>query len=318
MQMVTAIEALDTAAFIVWSETSEYDKISFLRIQKLIRAHVANYVYVEVGSHLGGTLAPHLADPRCRTVISIDPRPGELQDVRGRSFAYEGNSTTRMIEGLEQVLPEGCLTKLRTFDLDAAEVCHADISARADLVMIDGEHTIVAAFSDVMSLLPIIAADAVISFHDANLVADAIQNLERFFRYASIEFATVFLRDNVCAIGLRGMAEHVAAELGPHSNDRGQFLANARRQVWGCIVSEALLRGDVSSRQELDASERVCAALRLELEEAHRTADTALEAADSQVKIREALAQRLRAIESSTTWRIAGPARWLVSKALRR
>src|SRR5207253_3992080 len=89
MQMVTAIEALDTAAFIVWSETSEYDKISFLRIQKLIRAHVANYVYVEVGSHLGGTLAPHLADPRCRTVISIDPRPGEQQDVRGRTFAYE-------------------------------------------------------------------------------------------------------------------------------------------------------------------------------------------------------------------------------------
>jgi len=28
MQMVTAIEALDTAVFIVWSETSEYDKIS--------------------------------------------------------------------------------------------------------------------------------------------------------------------------------------------------------------------------------------------------------------------------------------------------
>jgi hypothetical protein len=172
----------------------------------------------------------------------------------------------------------------------------------------------VAAFSDVMSLLPIIAADAVISLHDANLVADAIQNLERFFTYAGIEFATVFLRDNVCAIGLRGMAEHVAAELGPHANDRGQFLANARRQVWGCIVSEALLRGDVSSRQELDASERVCDALRLELEEAHRTA----EAADSQVKIREALAQRLRTIESSTTWRITGPARWLVSKALRR
>src|SRR6266566_606872 len=66
MQIVTAIEALDIAAFIVESQTSEYDKISFLRIQNMIRAHVANYVYVEVGSHLGGTLAPHLADPRCR------------------------------------------------------------------------------------------------------------------------------------------------------------------------------------------------------------------------------------------------------------
>jgi SAM-dependent methyltransferase len=318
LKMVSAIETLNTTAFVVESQTTECDKISLLRIQKLIRAHVANYVYVEVGSHLGGTLAPHLADPRCQMVISIDPRPCEQPDVRGRLFVYEDNSTTRMIEGLERALPAGCLTKLRTFDLDAAEVCPVDIDARADLVMIDGEHTPVAAFSDVMSLLPIIAADAVTSFHDANLVADAIQNLERFFTYASINFATVFLRDNVCAIGLRRMAEHVAAELGPHAHNRGQFLANARRHVLGCIVSEALRRGDVSSRDELDASERARDAIRLDLEEAHRIAHAAREAADNQVKIREALALQLRTLEASTSWRITGPARWLVSKALRR
>jgi len=120
-----------------------------------------------------------------------------------------------MIEGLEQVLPEVVLLSSGRLTLDAAEVCHADIGARADLVMIDGEHTTVAAFSDVMSLLPIIAADAVICFHDANLVADAIRNLERFFTYASIEFATVFLRDNVCAIGCVGWRSTSPLSLAP-------------------------------------------------------------------------------------------------------
>jgi hypothetical protein len=226
--IVKAIEVFDTSAFVVESQTSAEDKVSFLRIQNLIRACAANYVYMEVGSHLGGTLVPHLADPRCRSVISIDPRPHKQPDERGCSFTYDGNSTARMIEGLKQVLSIDCLAKLRTFDLDAAQVPLVDIAARADLVMVDGEHTNVAVFSDVMSLLPAIVPDAIIAFHDANLVADAIQNLERYFIYAGIEFATVFLRDSVCAIGLRGMAERVTVALAPYARYREQFLADAR------------------------------------------------------------------------------------------
>ena len=231
IKVVNAIEAVDATAFVIESQISHNDKLSFLRLQRLIRSRLDSYVYIEVGSHLGGTLAPHLADPRCRMATSIDPRPLELPDARGCSFVYNGNSTARMVEGLKSVLPEHCLAKLRTFDLDAAEVCHAEIKARPDLVMIDGEHTIVAAFSDVMSLLPVVSENAVISFHDANVVADAIRNLERFFTYAGIKFATVFLPDKVCAIGLRGMADHIATELGPHALDRDQFIANARNQV---------------------------------------------------------------------------------------
>jgi hypothetical protein len=102
--------------------------------------------------------------------------------------------------------------------------------------MIDGEHTIVAAFSDVMSLLPAVSENAVISFHDANLVADAIRNLERFFIYTGVKFATVFLPDNVCAIGLRGAADHIATELRPHALDRDRFLVNARHHVFECIA----------------------------------------------------------------------------------
>jgi hypothetical protein len=231
IKMTNAVNAGDASAFVIESQTSHNDKVSLLRLQRLIRSRLDGYVYVEVGSHLGGTLAPHLADPHCRMAISIDPRPLEHPDAFGRSFVYKGNSTARMLEVLKSVLPESCLAKLTTFDLDAADVPRAEIKALADLVMIDGEHTVVAAFSDVMSLLPVVSENAVISFHDANLVADAIRNVERFLAYAGVEFATVFLPDNVCAIGLRGMADPVAEELGPHALDRDRFIVNARKQV---------------------------------------------------------------------------------------
>jgi len=231
IKAANAINAADASAFVVESQTSHNDKVSLLRIQRLIGSRLDTYAYAEVGSHLGGTLAPHLADPHCRMAISIDPRPLEHPDAFGRSFVYNGNSTARMLEVLRSALPESCLAKLTTFDLDAAEVPRAEINARADLLMIDGEHTVVAAFSDVMSLLPVVSENAVLSFHDANLVADAIRNLERFFSYADVKFATVFLADNVCAIGLRGMADPVAEELGPHALDRDRFLVDARKQV---------------------------------------------------------------------------------------
>jgi hypothetical protein len=230
-RVVNAIEAVDATAFVVESQISHNDKLSFLRLQRLVRSRLESYVYIEVGSHLGGTLAPHLADPRCRMATSIDSRPLELPDARGCSFVYPGNSTARMVEGLKSVLPGHCLAKLSTFDLDAAEVRHTEVKGRADLVMIDGEHTIVAAFSDAMSLLPVVSENAVISFHDADVVADAIRNLERFFTYTGVKFATLFLPDKVCAIGLRGMADPIATELGLHALDRDRFIANARNQV---------------------------------------------------------------------------------------
>ena len=117
------------------------------------------------------------------------------------------------------------------FDLDAAEVRHADIDARADLIMVDGEHTTAAAFSDVMSLLPIVSEDAVISFHDAKLVADesAILNASSHMPGSSCNNVA---SDSVCAIESRGMADAIAAKLGPHAHDRKRFLRNARQQVW--------------------------------------------------------------------------------------
>jgi hypothetical protein len=140
---------------------------------------------MELGSHIGGSLMPHLADPQCRAVIFNDPRPS----------------------------------------------------------------------------------------HDSNLVADAIQNLERYLAFAGIEFTTVFLPDVVCAIGLGAMAQRLALELElePYAISRTQFLSEARRQVWASIVWESLVRGDVSSRSDLDTSQKECVALRLAVDQTRRT-----------------------------------------------
>ncbi|MGB7973242.1 MAG: class I SAM-dependent methyltransferase [Roseiarcus sp.] len=333
-QIVASVEALDPSAFVVESQTTIEDRVSFLRIQKLMRACATNYAYVEVGSHIGGTLAPHLADPYCYAAISIDPRPSEQEDARGRSFIYNGNSTSRMIEVLQQALPEGCLAKLSTFDLDAAEVCHADLPARAELLLIDGRHTTTAAFSDAMSLVPAMASDAIISFHDSNLVADAIQNFERYLACAGVEFATVFLRDQVCAIGLRGMAERVAQELGPYALDRTQFLSEARQQVWESIISAALLSAGVSSTSKWATPsnnlvrKETAFALRSEIDEAHRAAAlvaddqakayaarvTELDQALAQAQSERARLQReLDDVLHSTFWQTTAPVRQAAS-----
>jgi len=57
------------------SETSPADKFSLLAIQNALRQRKRSYVYLEIGSHLGGTIQPHLMDPQCQKIYSIDKRP---------------------------------------------------------------------------------------------------------------------------------------------------------------------------------------------------------------------------------------------------
>ena len=100
---VRGIERSDTAVFRLLTQSSEGDRRSLLDIQNIVRAVDASYVYLEVGSHLGGTLLPHLMDPLCRVVVSVDPRPASQADERGRVFHYERNSTSRMIRNWKQL-----------------------------------------------------------------------------------------------------------------------------------------------------------------------------------------------------------------------
>lgn len=220
---------LDTSVFSVLSAASENDRTSFLRLQQVIRTHVQPYTYLEIGSEIGGTLVPYLLDDTCKSAVSIDLRPLEVPDERGVVFDYgTANTTARMLDTLTKAVGSVPLRKLTCLVCDASSVRVDQLPARPQFAMIDGEHTNTACFSDVISLLPLIADDAVIAFHDANLICDAIENAEKMLTHIGIEHATVFLPDCVAAIGLRGMANVVRSELSPFALERTAYLAKSR------------------------------------------------------------------------------------------
>ena len=189
------------------------------------------YTYLEVGSHLGGTLCPHLLDSRCAQAISIDPRPASQADERGRMFDYAENSTARMLAALSTRIPSEGLRKLITFDCDAAELRSQKLPEKVDLVLIDGEHTNRAAFRDFISVLPSVKDDGVIVFHDAQLIHDAIANIEAMLQFMDKSFYGCFALDNVYAMGLGSRAELVKETLRTVRHDSDSFLSYARREV---------------------------------------------------------------------------------------
>lgn len=143
------------------------DRLSLLALQAAFRRWKRPYTYLEIGSHLGGSLQPFLADPECALVISIDPRPPTQPDERGVDFSYPGNSTERMLEALRPTYAAS-LGKLRTYDSDAAGV--TAIPSPPDICFIDGEHTDAAVRSDVASCFRLGATTGVLAFDDLHVV----------------------------------------------------------------------------------------------------------------------------------------------------
>lgn len=168
------------------------DRKTLLRLRSLVSEIHGPYAYLEVGSDMGGSLLPFLNDDLCQTVVSVDLRPAEVPDERGVTFVFEENTTAAMLQRLATYVADEQLAKLVTFDCDIADLGTSDLSSTVDLAFIDGEHTNIACFSDFVHLLPHMSADGLIAFHDANLISDAIQNIEQMLTYCSIEFRTLF------------------------------------------------------------------------------------------------------------------------------
>src|SRR5262245_43878359 len=80
------------------SQSTERDRRSLLALQLSFRRQSKPFVYLEIGSHLGGSLQCLVVDPRCRRIISIDPRPLNQPDERGQRYHFPGNSTARMLQ----------------------------------------------------------------------------------------------------------------------------------------------------------------------------------------------------------------------------
>src|SRR6185295_1456922 len=116
------IETLDLTLFEnIESQTSDLDKRSLLACELAVRSLRDSYVYLEIGSHLGGSLQPYVVDEKCERIFSIDKRPPLQPDERGLNYKYENNSTARMLENLKKVSNAG-LEKITCIDDDAANI----------------------------------------------------------------------------------------------------------------------------------------------------------------------------------------------------
>ena len=74
MEFEARVEACDTSLFAyVPSQTSEADRESLLRLHGAACRAYGEFRYLEIGSHLGGSLQVLIADRRCTGITSIDP-----------------------------------------------------------------------------------------------------------------------------------------------------------------------------------------------------------------------------------------------------
>ncbi len=189
------VENLSTDLFAsIPSQTSVKDRRSLLAVQRSTARRFGRFAYLEIGSHLGGSIQPYLLDPRCDAIYSIDSRPASQPDDRSRGcrVAYEGNSTQRMLDRLREVSPER-LAVVRCFEANASEVDPAKIERRPHVVFIDGEHTRRAVVSDFEFCRRVLAPGGTIVFDDFPIVYPGVLEILRSLRRAGELFTTARL-----------------------------------------------------------------------------------------------------------------------------
>ena len=228
----------DPSIFSIRSKTTTGDRRSLLRLQGIARAR-GPYTYLEIGSYLGGTLLPHVLDDRCRRIIAIDTRPPMSADIRGEKISYSDASTEAMLCTLREKAGDKAIGKIITFDLDAAAVAKKGIPHLADLAFIDGEHTNEATFDDFISTLSMCKENALIAFHDSNLITDAILNCESLLRHEARTYRSYFLPDQVCALTIGSVIKTATPTLDRVALDRQVFLDNAREYLRDQIIWRA-------------------------------------------------------------------------------
>jgi hypothetical protein len=196
------IEGLDLGLFSrVSSQSSAGDKTSWLALQRAIRSAKEEYVYLEIGSHLGGSIQQFLVDPKCRLIYSIDKRPLVQPDDRGRDYFYPGNSSERMLENLRPIDVQQT-KKICCIDSDVKDIDRSLIERPPDLCFIDGEHTTEAVLRDFEFCRSVSAEDATFYFHDDQIVFSAISEIIGRLSREGTQFVPLKLGGRTFAIAL--------------------------------------------------------------------------------------------------------------------
>jgi hypothetical protein len=168
------VEALDSRLFEhLEAQTSNWDRQALLALHHSAAATFGSFVYLEIGSYLGGSLQAVMRDPRCSQVISIDARLATPPDARPDGWLYEDNSTGRML-GLLRELPDVDMDKLTTINASTDRVQLSDLKARPHYCFVDGQHTHSAVLRDAHFCAEAMGGTGVIAFHDYPIVGSAI------------------------------------------------------------------------------------------------------------------------------------------------
>jgi hypothetical protein len=177
-ELHSAIAALDPTLFsTIESQTSEWDRRALLALHDTVADRRGTFNYLEIGSYRGGSLQVVMRDPRCRHVLSIDPRPAHTADARGGSWVY--GSSTEQMRSLLRELPGVDMRKLTTFEADSVTLRAGDLPVTPDLCFIDGEHTREAVLRDARFCAQAMPSGGVIAFHDYDLIAAGIRDFVR-------------------------------------------------------------------------------------------------------------------------------------------
>lgn len=226
------IESEDISLFTILTAMSHEDRRTFLKIQNVVRSISLRYVYLEVGSDLGGSLISPLMDTRCEKAISIDIRCQSQPDERGRLFDFPENSSERMRHELRKSgVPESAFQRLTTFDADVSEVTLVEIGTTSQFAFIDAEHTNRAAFRDFLNVRRLIDSSSVVAFHDANLIFDALLNIEEMLVYQKVEFTATYALDCMFVLAFGSLARPIQHVLSDRRVDREQFMARSRQAL---------------------------------------------------------------------------------------
>lgn len=196
------IDTLDISIFSgVPSQTTDADRRSLLAIQRAVAASHSIYAYLEIGSHLGGTIQPYLADSRCGRIFSLDPRPAAQPDDRrpGHIARYENNSSQRMLEMLAGA-GLGDIGRISCIELDSSQVAPEMIAPAPTIAFIDGEHTARAVVADFNFCRQVLRPDGVVVFHDFSILYRPLFAMLRSWRRQKLPWAIVRLPDNLLAV----------------------------------------------------------------------------------------------------------------------
>lgn len=190
------------------SQTTDNDKRSLLAIQSALRETLGKYRYLEIGSHLGGSIQPHLVDPRCIAITSIDKRPPKQPDERGYDYAYSENSTARMLDLLREI-DSNAVSKITTFDSDTEGLGPQNVKDPPDLCLIDGEHTDNALKRDFHFCLSVMPPEGgIIVCHDAQIVYNGIWECIDAMKRRGLSFQAYSLPDALFVVEVGRIVIH--------------------------------------------------------------------------------------------------------------